>query len=83
MESLLEYKQSFIKEELTNNEDSSTVTFVKWAGGKSQLINQLKPLFPKKFDRYFEPFVGSGAVFFYMAQNFTLKYAMLSDINKE
>ena len=83
MESLLEYKQSPIKEELTNNEDSSTVTFVKWAGGKSQLINQLKPLFPKKFDRYFEPFVGSGAVFFYISQNYKIKYAMLSDVNEE
>ena len=80
MEALLKLD---VKEELINNEDNSTVTFVKWAGGKTQLIDQLKPLFPKRIERYFEPFVGSGAVFFYIAQNFTLKYAMLSDINKE
>ena len=83
MESLLDYKQVYVKEEVVNNEDSSTVTFVKWAGGKSQLINQLKPLFPKKIDRYFEPFVGSGAVFFFVAQKYNPSCAVLSDINKE
>jgi len=83
MESLLKYKLIDKKEELITNEDGSTITFVKWAGGKSQLINQLRLLFPKKIERYFEPFVGSGAVFFYLAQNYTLNYAMLSDINKE
>ena len=44
--------------------------FVKWAGGKGQLIEQFEPLFPKKFKRYIEPFVGSGAVFFHIIQNF-------------
>jgi len=36
--------------------------FVKWAGGKGQLIEQFKSLFPKKIERYIEPFVGTGAV---------------------
>jgi DNA adenine methylase len=36
----------------------------KWAGGKTQLLSQLRPLFPKRFDLYLEPFVGGGAVFF-------------------
>ena len=80
METLLKYK--FIEEQITK-EDSSTITFAKWAGGKTQLISQLKPLFPKKIERYFEPFVGSGAVFFYISQNYKIKYAMLSDINEE
>lgn len=57
--------------------------FVKWAGGKHQLIDQFLPLFPKKFDRYFEPFVGGGAVAFYVIQNFKPKEVILSDINKE
>ena len=83
METLLKYKLIDTKEELITNEDSSTVTFAKWAGGKTQLISQLKPLFPKEFERYFEPFAGSGAVFFYIVQNYKIKYAMLSDINKE
>lgn len=57
--------------------------FIKWAGGKGQLLDQFKPLFPKKFNRYLEPFVGSGAVFFYIIQNFKPKEIILSDINEE
>jgi DNA adenine methylase len=57
--------------------------FVKWAGGKKQLIEQFKPLFPKKFNRYFEPFVGSGAVAFFIIQNLKPKEVFLSEINEE
>ena len=57
--------------------------FVKWAGGKGQLIEQFKPLFPKKIDRYFEPFVGSGAVAFYIIQKYKPKEVFLSDTNEE
>lgn|SRR3989338_8048794 len=62
---------------------TQTMTFVKWAGGKSQLIEQFIPLFPKKFNRYLEPFVGSGAVFFYIIQKYKPKEAIISDINEE
>ena len=57
--------------------------FVKWAGGKTQLIDQFIPLFPKKFNRYLEPFVGSGAVFFYIIQTFKPSESIISDINEE
>ena len=57
--------------------------FVKWAGGKQQLIEQFKPLFPKKFNNYFEPFVGSGAVAFYLLQKYKPKKVLLSDTNTE
>lgn len=57
--------------------------FVKWAGGKGQLIEQFKPYFPKKINRYFEPFVGSGAVFFHIIQKYNPKEIILSDINEE
>ena len=40
--------------------------FLKWAGGKSQLLTQLESLFPKGFDGYHEPFVGSAAVYFHL-----------------
>jgi DNA adenine methylase len=42
--------------------------FVKWAGGKAQLLKQFEPYFPSpaRFGRYCEPFVGGGAVFFHL-----------------
>lgn len=57
--------------------------FVKWAGGKEQLLDQLVPLFPNKFNRFIEPFVGGGAVLFYVLQNFSVKEIIISDINSE
>ena len=61
----------------------STIRFVKWAGGKGQLIEQFIPLFPKKINRYIEPFVGGGAVLFYIIQNYHPKEIIISDVNKE
>jgi DNA adenine methylase len=58
-------------------------TLVKWAGGKKQLIRQFKSHFPSKIERYFEPFVGGGAVAFYILKVFKPKKVMLSDINGE
>lgn len=40
--------------------------FLKWAGGKRQLISQIDPFLPNDFDLYIEPFVGGGALFFYL-----------------
>ncbi|MFN2576743.1 MAG: DNA adenine methylase [Pyrinomonadaceae bacterium] len=40
--------------------------FLKWVGGKQQLLTQFEPLFPAKFRRYFEPFAGGAAVFFHL-----------------
>ena len=59
-------------------------TFVKWAGGKKQLIEQFKPFFPEKIERYFESFVGGGAVAFYLLKTHPeIKKIFLSDINEE
>jgi DNA adenine methylase len=68
-----------------NDEDRAVniPTFIKWAGGKTQLLSQFKTLFPKKFDRYLEPFLGSGAVFFYMKKMYRQKEIILSDNNRE
>ena len=40
--------------------------FLKWVGGKQQLLSQFEAYFPKQFDRYVEPFIGGGAVFFHL-----------------
>jgi DNA adenine methylase len=53
--------------------------FLKWAGGKNQLIQQYLPYFPTSFEAYYEPFVGGGAVFFYLQPTRSL----LVDINIE
>lgn len=59
------------------------VGFIKWAGGKKQLLEQFKPYFPKKIERYFEVFVGGGAVLFYIIKHHKPKYVFISDINEE
>jgi len=56
--------------------------FVKWAGGKSQLLDQFEPYFPTNFDKYFEPFIGGGAVFYYVKQRYSPTKIILSDSNK-
>jgi DNA adenine methylase len=53
--------------------------FVKWVGGKRNLMNVIKPLVPAQFDNYFESFVGGGAVFYALAERITNAY--LSDNN--
>src|SRR6267378_7067423 len=40
--------------------------FIKWVGGKQQLLSQFEALLPSTFRRYFEPFVGGGALFFHL-----------------
>lgn len=58
-------------------------SYVKWVGGKKQLLEQFKSLFPKEIKRYFEPFVGGGAVAFYILKNYKPQEVYLSDINEE
>lgn len=58
--------------------------FLKWVGGKQQLLPQFEPFFPITYSRYFEPFLGGGAVFFHLAKTNRLsKQAYLSDTNEE
>jgi DNA adenine methylase len=45
---------------------SLATPIIKWAGGKSSLLAQFKPFFPSTYNRYLEPFIGGGAVFFYL-----------------
>jgi DNA adenine methylase len=57
--------------------------FVKWAGGKGQLLEALERHFPETFGTYYEPFLGGGAVFFYLVGKRSRFNAVLSDINEE
>ncbi len=58
--------------------------FLKWAGGKTQLLPELDRHIPTDFARYFEPFLGGGAFFFYLVSAKNLQFtAYLSDVNEE
>jgi DNA adenine methylase len=56
-----------------------TQPFLKWAGGKTQLLPQMEEFFPKNYRTYFEPFLGGGAVFFHLHP----KLAVLADSNPD
>ena len=63
--------------------------FIKWVGGKSQLIEQLEALLPSDLKKrenitYIEPFVGGGAMLFYLLQTYpNIKSAVINDINAD
>lgn len=58
--------------------NSSVAPFVKWAGGKRQLITQIRERMPEKYNDYYEPFIGGGAVIFDLLP----ANALINDINK-
>lgn len=68
-------KKSLFKE----NKIISCRPFVKWVGGKSQLLPELLSRIPENYGSYFEPFVGGGALFFALQP----EKAFLSDVNAE
>ena len=63
--------------------------FLKWAGGKGQLLEQFQFRFPEELNgegiikRYYEPFLGSGAVFFWVMQNCKIEKAYINEFNPE
>lgn len=69
------------------NDKSYYRPFLKWAGGKSKLIHKYIQYLPPNIDnlkRYYEPFLGSGALFFYLVNQYsTIKSSYLTDINEE
>lgn len=57
--------------------------FLKWVGGKTSVLGQLGEFFPPEIDRYIEPFLGGGAVFFHLKYRFPQMRAFLRDSNRE
>lgn len=71
-----------------NLENGPAKPFFKWAGGKNQLLQEFDSRFPYELrtgilDRYVEPFIGGGAVFFYLVQLFPIKESFICDVNEE
>jgi DNA adenine methylase len=61
--------------------------FIKWAGGKSQVLSEIRAKYPpelgKKIKKYVEPFVGGGAILFDILNDYSLDEIYISDINRE
>jgi DNA adenine methylase len=62
--------------------------FLKWAGGKSQLVEQITNYFPDELrmgliHKYTEPLVGGGAIFFQVAQTYDIDEFLIADVNEE
>ena len=57
--------------------------FVKWAGGKRQIIPTLSKYFPKNYGTYFEPFLGGGAVLFHLLSENPNQKCSVSDLNSD
>ena len=56
--------------------------FLKWAGGKGQLLQKIDDYFPTQFNRYFEPFIGGGAVLFHLYRQGFSNEVIISDLNQ-
>jgi DNA adenine methylase len=75
--------------DLRGNFKVTAKPFLKWAGGKTQLLKSIENLLPyeirksKRINQYLEPFVGGGALFFYLSTYYKIKQSFLYDINKE
>lgn len=71
-----------------NTDKNIAKPFLKWAGGKGQLLEHLRKHYPDDLKKgnitnYYEPFLGGGAVFFDVAQRYIIDKARLYDINEE
>ncbi|MBM4242113.1 MAG: Dam family site-specific DNA-(adenine-N6)-methyltransferase [Euryarchaeota archaeon] len=78
-----------MKKDSFSREVINAKPFLKWAGGKTQLLSEYNKRLPshiiqnRTIKRYVEPFVGGGAMFFFLNRNYNIKESFLFDINKE
>ncbi len=74
---------------LYNKTITNAKPFLKWVGGKRQLIPEIERILPsnikktKKISYYFEPFIGGGALFFHLSNTYNIEHTVISDVNKE
>ena len=75
---------------VSNLSDRSVVPkpYLKWAGGKTQLIKQISQFLPERLNngsiqKYVEPFIGGGAIFFWLASHYSIKELFISDVNAD
>jgi len=69
-----------------STEDTAPRPFLKWAGGKRQLLSEIEARLPVEidtFDTYVEPFIGGGAVMFHLLHNHNFERVVALDINEE
>jgi len=72
-----------------NSKSHIAQPFLKWAGGKRQLLKEIETLLPEEISKthrincYIEPFVGGGAVLFYLLSNYDVKEVIINDINSD
>lgn len=88
MEVALNYIENYRNIKKEKRENISAKPFLKWAGGKTQLIQEIEKNLPieirmGKIKKYVEPFVGSGALFFYLVSKYNFDEIYINDANKE
>lgn len=67
----------------SNFMQSTAHPFVKWAGGKTQLLPEIRKHYPHRIKKYCEPFVGGGAVLFDVLQKYRPEKVLVNDVNEE
>ncbi|KJU82402.1 D12 class N6 adenine-specific DNA methyltransferase domain protein, partial [Candidatus Magnetobacterium bavaricum] len=63
---------------IVRQQENGMKPFLKWAGGKTRLLPELLKYVPGKYERYIDPFVGGGALFFHLQPN----RAIIADANE-
>ncbi len=83
MDDLDEFANNLRLDRVVPEKDAVARPFLKWVGGKTKLIPFLLDIFPKNVKRYYEPFIGGGAVFWHMSASGRFETATLNDWNVE
>ena len=87
MEVAVNYIENYEYGKIEKLSKNSAKPFLKWAGGKTQLIGEIENNLPvglkrEEITKYVEPFVGSGAIFFYLVSKYNIQEVYINDTNK-